>query len=1025
MRKAITEDEIEQAMLELLKEQGYKVINGPVIAPEPDGTEPERERYSDVILKDRLKQAIKKINPELPEDAHNDAIRKILSFNTSNIFKNNQIFHDMLINGIDIEYKKGSRIVGDKVWLIDFQKPNNNEFLAVNQFTIIENNNNRRPDVIIFINGLPLIIIELKNPADDKATIWSAFNQLQTYKEEISNIFNYNEILICSDGNESRTGTSTSNKERFMPWKSINGKTYDKISDSQLEIMVKGMLNKETLIDLIRFFIVFKGDSKILSAYHQYNATNNAFKNTLKATKSNQKAGIVWHTQGSGKSLTMAFYSGKLIQALNNPTIVVLTDRNDLDDQLFNTFAECNNLLRQKPKQAKSRDSLKKLLNVDSGGVIFTTIQKFFPEENKLKFPTLSDRKNIIVIADEAHRSQYGFDLKMDFDNNLMRYGYAKYIRDALPNASFIGFTGTPIELSDRSTPAVFGNYVDVYDIKKSVKDNMTVQIYYESRLVKLDLKPEEVLNIDPDFEKVTEEEKEEIKERLKSKWARLKAVAGTEKRLKRIAKDIVKHFENRIINLEGKGMIVCMSRRICVELYEELIKLRPEWHSKEEDNGFIKVVMTGSATDPVKWQQHIRNKEKRRMLADRMKDPKDPLKLVIVCDMWLTGFDVPCLHTMYIDKPMVGHTLMQAIARVNRVYKDKPGGLIVDYIGIAKYLKEAMKIYTESGGKGKPVFKQEEAIKVMLSEYEIIKDIFYQFNYLKFFEGNNKDKLRMIPLAMEHILKQENGKENFLKHTKKLNKAFALSVPSDEAIEIRDEIGFFEAVRSSIVKNTLTTEIPTEELDSAIQQIVSKSIVSDRVVDIFQAVGMKKPDISLLSDEFLIEVKEMPQKNLAFEVLRKLLNDEIKIYKKKNLIKSRSFAEMLEKTIKEYTNKNIDSAEVIEELINIAKQMREDEQKGKELGLTDDEKAFYDALADNESATQVLGDETLMIIAKELLKTLDKQFTVDWTIREHVRAKLRIEIKHILRKYGYPPDKQILATETVLEQAELMGKNK
>jgi type I restriction enzyme R subunit len=1013
MPKAITESEVEEVALELLKELGYKIVYGPDIAP--DGPNPERKSYSDVVLIERLKNAVDKINPHIPEEAREEAIKKVLRVENPQLVVNNHHFHKMLVDGVKVEYRKEGRIVGDTVWLFDFKNPEKNEFLAINQFTIEEERNNRRPDIILFVNGLPLVVIELKNPADEEATVWSAFNQLQTYKEQIPSLFRFNEILVVSDGLDTRSGTITSKKDRFIPWKTIAGKKPSK-KMSSIELLIRGMFDQAVLIDLVRNFIVFENDKtllKKLAAYHQYNATNEALTSTIRATKGDKRAGIVWHTQGSGKSLTMVFYTGKLVSNLDNPTVILLTDRNDLDGQLFETFGKCQDVLRQTPVQAESRSQLKDLLKVSSGGIVFTTIQKFFPEEKGEKYPLLSDRKNIIVVADEAHRSQYDF---ID--------GFARHMRDALPNASFIGFTGTPIEKADRSTPAVFGKYVDVYDIQQAVDDQVTVTIFYESRLAKLELKPEERPRIDPDFEEVTEGEELEKKEKLKSKWARLEKVVGSKERIKRIASDIVDHFEKRREVFDGKGMIVCMSRRICVDLHNEIIKLRPEWHSDDDKAGFLKVIMTGSASDPVEWQKHIRNKKRRKAIGDDFKDPSNPIKLVIVRDMWLTGFDIPCLTTMYIDKPMRGHGLMQAIARVNRVFKDKIGGLVVDYMGVAQELKNALADYTE-GDKKETGIPQEEAINLMLEKYEVLTAMFHGYNYKKFFTLKPNERMVMIPDAMEFILKQKDGRERFIKNVVELTKIFALAVPSDEALEIKDEVGFFQAIKSVIIKSTATKSIElTEGLDSAINQLISKAIISDRVIDIFAAAGLKKPNISLLSDEFLAEVKDLPQKNLAFEMLKKLLNDEIKIKMKKNLVQGKSFMEMLEKTIRSYVNKSVETAQLVEELVDLAKKMREANKRGEQLKLTDDEIAFYDALADNGSAVKILGDETLRKIARELVETVHRNVTIDWTLRENVQAKLRVMIKKILKKYKYPPDKQQKATDTVLEQAHLIGKD-
>ncbi|MGV8168817.1 MAG: type I restriction endonuclease subunit R [Candidatus Nanoarchaeia archaeon] len=1029
MRHIMTEEDLERAALEMFAEQGYDVVNGLDIAP--DGTKPERESYQDVVLVERLRAAINRVsdNKHLPDEAKERAIKQVLRSQSDKISMNNHVFHGMLVNGVDVDFRKDGKVVYDKVWLIDRKNIDKNEFLAVNQFTIIENNINRRPDIILFINGLPLVVIELKNPADQQTTIWSAFNQLETYKHQISSLFTYNEIMIISDGLEARAGTISSNKERFIAWKTIKGKKPSKPM-SEIETLIKGMLNKETLVDLIINFILFEKDRehivKILAAYHQYNAVIDAVDSTIKAIKTDHRAGIVWHTQGSGKSLTMVFYTGKIVLALDNPTVVVLTDRNDLDDQLFETFAKSHELLRQKPVHADKRAKLKELLSVSSGGVVFTTIQKFSPEENKDKYPLLSDRSNIIVIADEAHRTQYGFKAKVvtNEDEATIKYGFAKYVRDALPNASFIGFTGTPIETKDRSTPAVFGKCVSVYDIEQAVADDVTVRIYYESRLAKLELKPEERPYIDAEFEELTEAEEIDSKEKLKSKWARLEKVVGNDARIKKIAQDIVEHFEKRTEVLEGKGMIVCMSRRICIELYDAIIKLRPEWHNDDDEKGELKVIMTGSASDKTGWQKHIRNKPRRRAIGDRMKNPEDPLKLVIVRDMWLTGFDVPCLHTMYLDKPMQAHGLMQAIARVNRVFKNKKGGLIVDYIGVAHELKKALSNYTESGGQGKPTIDIAEAVALMLEKYEIVTDMYHGYDYKKFFKLSAKDKMSMMPDAIEFILKQKDGKDRYLRNVTTLMGAFSLAIPHPKAMAIKNDVGFFQAIRAAIAKNTTIKGGDSDQLDTAIRQILSKAIVSDRVVDIFAAAGLKKPNIAILSDEFLEDVKELPQKNLAFEMLKKILNDEIKIRMKKNLVQGKSFMEMLEKSIRAYTNKNIETAQVIQELIDLAKDMREANKRGEELNLTEDEVAFYDALGVSDSAVQVLGDKTLKAIAKELVETVRNNVSIDWTLRDNVKAKLKVMVKRVLKKYGYPPDKQQQAIETVLDQASIIAKD-
>ena len=1012
------ESTVEEAAIGWFKELGYQYLAGPDIAC--DGLYPERGSYADVLLEDRLRSALVALNPNIPAEALEDAFRKVTRPDNPNFIVNNRQFHKMLTEGIDVEFHNEEvRIVGDKVWLVDFTNPENNDWLVVNQFTVIEGQQSRRPDLVVFVNGLPLAVIELKNPADENATIKAAYKQFQTYKMDIPSLFSYNEMLVISDGTEARVGTITSGSEWFLPWRTSDGVTVEQKDAPELEALLNGIFEKSRFLDLVRHFILFEVDgskiTKKMAAYHQYHAVNAAVAATVEATspEGDRRVGVVWHTQGAGKSLTMVFYAGKIIlhPAMKNPTLVLLTDRNDLDQQLFDNFVFAQDLLRQKPEQAVSREHLRKLLTVASGGIIFTTIQKFMPESGE-RFPMLSDRHNIVVIADEAHRSQYDF---ID--------GLARNMRDALPNASFIGFTGTPIEKADRSTPAVFGDYISIYDIQQAVADGATVRIFYEGRLAKLELKENERPHIDPEFEEVTESEEETVREKLKSKWARLEAMVGTEKRINLVAEDIVNHFEQRLEVMDGKGMIVCMSRRICVDLYDAIIKLRPSWYHQDDEKGAIKVVMTGSASDPTNFQPHIRNKLRREAIKKRMKDPTDPMELVIVRDMWLTGFDAPCLHTMYIDKPMRGHGLMQAIARVNRVFRDKPGGLVVDYLGIADELKKALADYTE-GSRGDTGIRQEEAVAIMLEKYEVVSAMFHGFDYSRFMTGTPAERLRVIPNAMEHILSQEDGKARLLQAVTELSQAFALSVPHNDALRIKDDVGFFQAVRSAIAKNTRVTGKLEEELDLAVRQIVSKAVSSDEVVDIFSAAGLKKPDISILSDEFLAEIQGMPHRNLALEVLQKLLNDEIKTRARKNLVQSRSFAEMLERTIRRYQNRTIEAAQVILELIELAREMREAKSRGEKLGLTEDEVAFYDALEVNDSAVKVLGDETLRTIARELLEVVRRNVTIDWTVRESARAKLRITVRRLLRKYGYPPDKQEKATLTVLEQAELLCKD-
>ena len=1030
----IFESTIEEFVIELLQNQGWQYLA-------PEDQELDRPNLNEVVLKNRLKRAIEKINPTISEEAREQALRQVLNLPSQNLIDNNEVFHRLLTEGIEIEVMGEEGIKGDKVWLIDFANPENNEFLVCNQFTVIENNINKRPDVVLLVNGLPLVVIELKNPIDENATVQKAFTQLQNYKNAIPSLFYYNAALVASDGLDARAGTISSDISRFLAWKSSDGFQEDTATTPQIETLTKGMLGKNILLDLIRHFIVFekskKEDAKTglssvvnikkIAAYHQYFAVNKAIEETLRATseQGNGKAGVVWHTQGSGKSLSMVFYTGKSVLELNNPTIVVITDRNDLDDQLFDTFASCKQLLRQEPVQAHNRENLKELLRVAGGGIIFTTIQKFFPEDGSANFDLLSERKNIIVIADEAHRSQYGFGAKTSEKNGeiITKYGFAKYLRDALPHASFIGFTGTPIEKEDASTPAVFGNYVDVYDIAQAVEDGATVRIYYESRLAKVHLKPEEAAKLDEEVEAITEGEESTAKEKAKAKWAQLEAIVGHRDRLKAIATDLVDHFETRREAFEGKGMIVCMSRRIAVEIYEEIIKIRPDWHNKNLGKGAIKVVMTSSSSDPENWQIHSTTKQDRKAIGERFKDESDELKLVIVRDMWLTGFDVPCLHTMYVDKPMRGHNLMQAIARVNRVFKDKPGGLIVDYIGIASDLKTALATYTQSGGKGAPTLDQNEAVAALLEKFEIVEQMFNGFDYKKYFSADTREKLTIILEAQEHVLGLEDGKNRYTKQVALLSQAFALSVPNLKAMEIKDEVGFFQAVKARLTKfEPVGSGKSDAEIETAIRQIVDKAVVSEGIVDVFDAAGIKKPDISILSDDFLTEIQGMERKNLALELLKKLLNDEIKMRMRKNFIQSRKLSEMLESAIKKYQNNLLTAAQVIEELVKLAKDIRESDKRGEALNLREDELAFYDALANNDSAKEVLGDKQLATIAIEVFRSVKGNATIDWTLKESVRARLRRDVKRILNRYGYPPDQQLLATENVLKQAELMA---
>ena len=1062
----ITENEVELLAIEVLEGLGYEYLYGPDIAP--DSNAPQRASFEEVLLLHKVRSAIDRINPSIPKSARQDAFKQIQRFHSPELINNNESFHRLLTEGINVSYQENGNPRGDYVWLIDFDNPENNEYTVVNQFTVIENEVNKRPDIILFVNGLPLVVIELKNPADENATIKSAFRQLQTYKAIIPTLFNYNGLLVISDGLEAKMGSLSAGYSRFMAWKSADGMDEASPLVSQLETLIKGMLNKETLLDLIRHFIVFEKDKKEdpstgittvetvkkIAGYHQYYAVNRAVRSAIRAAgyqsdqlsfkeppgkyglpsvgdqpEGDQKAGVVWHTQGSGKSLSMVFFTGKIVLALNNPTILVITDRNDLDDQLFDTFAASTQLLRQDPVQANSRKHLKDLLKVASGGVVFSTIQKFNPEDGNV-YEELSARKNIIVIADEAHRTQYGFKAKtideLDGEGNVIGkkivYGFAKYIRDALPNATYIGFTGTPIEGTDINTPAVFGNYIDIYDIAQAVDDGATVTIYYESRLAKIELSNEGkelVRELDSDLEK------EDLSEtqKAKVKWTQLEALVGSKNRIKNIAQDIINHFELRQEVFEGKAMIVTMSRRIAAELYGAIENLRPEWHHADLDKGLMKIVMTAASSDGPTIARHHTNKNQRRVLADRMKTPDDPLKLVIVCDMWLTGFDVPSLHTMYLDKPMKGHTLMQAIARVNRVYKDKPGGLIVDYLGIAADLKKALSFYSDGGGKGDPAVLQDQAVALMEEKLEVVSQLFHGFNYQDYFPAGTARKLSIILEAEDFILGVENGKKRLIDEVTALSKAFAIAIPHEKALAIKDEVAFFQAIKSRLVKFDITgTGKTDEEIETAIRQVIDKALVSEQVIDVFGAAGIKKPDISILSEEFLLEIKGMEHKNIALEILKKLLNDEIKARAKKNLVQSKTLMEMLEDSINRYHNNIITAAEVIEELIKISKNIQEMDKEPEEMGLSDFEYAFYSAVANNDSARELMQVDKLRELAVVLTEKVRKNASIDWTIKESARAKLRVIVRRTLRKYGYPPDMQKLATETVLKQAELIA---
>ena len=1032
----IDEASVEDAALDWLRGLAWSFAHGPRIAPDQSGA--EREDYGEVVLPSRLRDAFARLNPNLPASALDDAYRKLTRPEGATLESRNRAFHRMLVDGVTVEHQVDGAIRGAQAQVIEFDDPTANDWLAVNQFTVVENGHERRPDIVLFVNGLPLCVIELKNPADKDATVWTAWQQLQTYRAELPSLFAMNACLIVSDGVEARMGTLTAGREWFKPWRTVSGETLADPGMLQLQVMLAGACAPKRFLALIRDFIVFEDDgaelAKKMAGYHQFHAVETAVAETLRAAElrelrdtqgryesgrqpggeaGDRRIGVVWHTQGSGKSLTMAFYAGRIVRepAMGNPTVVVLTDRNDLDDQLFGTFARCRDLLRQPPAQAASRADLRAQLAVQSGGVVFTTIQKFFPEEKGDRHAMLSSRRNIVVIADEAHRSQYDF---ID--------GFARHMRDGLPNASFIGFTGTPVELQDANTRAVFGDYISVYDIQRAVEDGATVPIYYESRLARLALDESARPNIDPEFEEATEGEEVERKERMKTRWAQLEAIVGTEQRLRLVAEDLVAHFDDRTEAMDGKAMVVCMSRRICVDLYGELVHLRPDWHDDDDGAGCIKVVMTGSASDPAEWQPHIRNKPGRETLAKRFRDSGDPFRIVLVRDMWLTGFDAPSLHTMYVDKPMRGHGLMQAIARVNRVFRDKPGGLVVDYLGLSEELKQALVTYTESGGTGKTAVDKREAVAAMLEKHEVCLGLLHGFDFGAWTTGTGVERLALLPAAQEHILAQEDGKDRFGAAVRDLSRAFALAVPSDAATRIRDDVAFVQAVQSVLAKRAAAETTPQEELDRAVRQIISRAVAPEGVIDIFAAAGLRKPDISILSDEFLAEVRGMEHRNLAVELLQKLLKGEVASRRRRNVVQARSFAEMLDVAVRRYQNRSVAAAQVIEELIELAREIRGAGARGEQLGLTDDELAFYDALEANDSAVQVLGDETLCVIARELVRTVRTNVTIDWTLRENVRANLRRLVKRILRKYGYPPDKQESATKTVLEQAEALS---
>ncbi|OGR32247.1 MAG: DEAD/DEAH box helicase [Desulfuromonadales bacterium GWD2_61_12] len=1065
MTAKLTESAIEEFAIKLFERLGYSYVYAPEIAS--DGGTPERSDYAQVLLIGRLEQALKRINPKLSPEVLQTALKEVQRIHSPDLLANNETFHRLLTEGVPVSVQKDGNERGERVWLIDFAHPEKNEFVVANQFTVIENHQKKRPDLVLFVNGIPLVVIELKNAADENATIKTAYQQIETYKQTIPSLFTSNALVVISDGLEAKAGSISAGVTRFMAWKSADGKAEASHLVSQLETLIVGMLNPATLLDLLRHFIVFEKSRredpqtgqvsivtvKKLAAYHQYYAVNAAVASTLRAAdmgapfsvrenpasyglpgvvkqpKGDRKAGVVWHTQGSGKSLSMVFYTGKIVLALNNPTVLVITDRNDLDDQLFDTFAASKQVLRQEPVQARDRDHLKELLKVASGGVVFSTIQKFQPEEGNV-YEELSGRGNIVVIADEAHRTQYGFSAKTVDEKDAggevigkkVVYGFAKYLRDALPNATYLGFTGTPIEKTDVNTPAVFGNYVDIYDIAQAVEDGATVRIFYESRLAKVSLSEEGRKLIAELDEELDQDELTET-QKAKVKWTKMEALIGSEQRIKNIAQDIIAHFEARQEVFAGKAMVVSMSRRIAAELYAEIVKHKPAWHSDELNKGVIKVVMTAASSDGPLLAKHHTTKEQRKLLAERMKDDADPLKLVIVRDMWLTGFDAPSMHTLYIDKPMRGHNLMQAIARVNRVHMDKPGGLVVDYLGIAADLKEALSFYSDAGGKGDPTLLQEQAVALMLEKLEVVSALYHGFAYENYFAADTAQKLSLILAAEEHILGLDDGRKRYVNEVTALSQAFAIAIPHDQAMDVKDEVGFFQAVKARLAKFDSTGQgRSNEEIETTIRQVIDQALVSEQVIDVFDAAGIKKPDISILSEEFLAELKGYKHKNVALEVLKKLLNDELKARAKKNLVESRKLMEMLEAAIKKYHNKILTAAEVMDELIRISKEIVASDAVAKQMGLSDFEYAFYTAVADNDSARELMQQDQLRELAVVLTQRVRENASIDWTIKESVKAKLKVIVKRTLRQFGYPPDMQLLATETVLKQAEMIA---
>jgi type I restriction enzyme R subunit len=1069
----MTEDQLEQETLVWLAELGYAVHFGPDIAH--DGTKPERSSYREVVLPFRLREAIRRLNPDIPTVAREDALHRVLDLGFPAQLSANRAFHKLLVAGVPVQYQRDGETVGDFVRLVDWVDPNRNECWAVNQFTIKGPHHTRRPDIVLFVNGLPLVLIELKNPADEAADIWKAYDQIQTYKEQIPDLFHYNELLVISDGSEARLGSLSANAERFMQWRTIDGVALDPLGAfNELQTLVHGVLAPPVLLDYLRTFVLFEDDGRLvkkIAGYHQYHAVRAAIEHVVTASRPDSpsqiqgKGGVVWHTQGSGKSITMTCFAARVMQepAMQNPTVVVITDRNDLDGQLFGVFSLAQDLLREQPVQATTRQELRQLLtNRPSGGIVFATIQKFMPGEDEDMFPVLSDRHNIVVIADEAHRTQYGFAATLKTrkpqatvprtgqaadqsgsasgvqdtpaeSTAIYQAGYAQHLRDALPNATFVAFTGTPVSSTDRDTRAVFGDYIHVYDMQQAREDGATVAIYYESRLAKLKLKDGELPQIDDEVDELAEDEEESAQARLKSKWAALEKLIGAQPRIQNVAADLVAHFEERNKAQDGKAMAVTMSREICVHLYNEIVKLRPEWHSQDPEQGAVKIIMTGSASDKALLRPHIYSAQVKKRLEKRFKDPSDPLKLVIVRDMWLTGFDAPCVHTMYVDKPMKGHNLMQAIARVNRVFKDKQGGLVVDYIGIGNELRAAMKEYTASKGRGRPAVDAREALSVLLEKLDVLRTMLHGFDYSGFKTGGHKT----LAGAANHVLgllsetKDKNGqpvrdgKKRFADATLAISKAFSLCCTLDEAKALREEVAFMQAVKVILTKREITSQKKTDEQrEAAIRQIINQAVVSESVVDIFDAVGLEKPNIGLLDEDFLAQVRNLPEKNLAVELLQRLLEGEVKSKFASNVVQQKKFSELLTNVITRYTNRSIETAQVMEELVEMARKFRQAASRGDQLGLSEDEVKFYDALANNESAAKELNDETLKKIAHELTENLRQNITVDWTQRESVRATLRLMVKRILRKYKYPPDQQEAAVELVLQQAEVIGES-